>query len=322
VEFDNSFLMIKASIIITTKNRKEELRGALLSSVAQSARPEVIVIDDGSTDGTAQMVRAEFPQVALHRFKESKGLVVRRNEGARLAQGEIIFSIDDDAVFTSRHTVEQTLGEFDCPRVGAVAIPYVEPHKSSVTLQQGPPGKTVFVKDAFIGTAHAVRKDLFLRLGGYREFLVQQGEEMDFCIRMLTAVFVVRLGRADVIHHFESPRRDYRRMNFYGRRNDILFVWHYVPWPYFPFHLAGAILNGLISTGRSGRPASMLRGAASGFMACMRRWSERQPVSPVVYALNRSLKKRGPLPLHQIEAQLAGWKKTNAALPQKHFVAP
>jgi len=305
-------MSLQASIVITTRNRRDDLKKAIVSALAQklAGGVETIVIDDGSTDGTAQMVRAEFPQVALHRFEESKGLVVRRNEGARLAQGEIIFSIDDDALFTSPHTVEQTVNEFDCSHVGSVAIPYMEPNKSSMTLQQAPPGKITFIKDTFIGTAHAVRKDVFLRLGGYREFLVHQGEEMDFCIRMLTAGYVVRLGRADVIHHLESPRRDYGRMDFYGRRNDILFVWHNVPWPYFPFHLAGATLNGLISITRTGRPANMLRGMASGYVECIRRWSERHPVSSAVYALNRLLKKKGPLPLHQIESQLAELKKS------------
>ena len=102
---------LTASIVITTKNRKEELRLALRSAVTQSGQPEIIVLDDGSTDGTAELVRVEFPQVTLHRFEESKGLVVRRNEGARLAAGDVIFSIDDDAMFSTPRIVEQTLGE-------------------------------------------------------------------------------------------------------------------------------------------------------------------------------------------------------------------
>jgi len=311
-------MSLQASIVITTRNRRDDLKNAIVSALAQKCGGgvETIVIDDGSTDGTEQLVRAEFPQVAMHRFDESKGLVVRRNEGARLAQGEIIFSIDDDAFFTSPHTVEQTLREFDCSRVGAVAIPYIEPHKSPVTQQQAPAGNGVFITDAFIGTAHAVRKNIFLGLGGYRESLVRQGEERDFCLRMLAAGCIVRLGRADVIHHLESPRRDYRRIDFYERRNDILFAWHNVPWPYFPIHLSGTILNGFISMARTGRPQNMLRGMASGLVGCFRRGPERRPVSMQAYALHRLLKKWGPLPLDQIEARLAGTENlsTQAAL--------
>ena len=58
---------MKASIVITTKNRKESLRRAIASAVMQTIPVEIIVIDDGSTDGTSEMVTSEFPQVRLER---------------------------------------------------------------------------------------------------------------------------------------------------------------------------------------------------------------------------------------------------------------
>src|SRR5690349_11726781 len=99
----------RASVIITTKNRKEELRNALASVMQQSIPLEVIVIDDGSTDGTSDLVRAEFPAARLHRSETSRGLIVQRNVGATLATTPILFSIDDDATFPSPKTAEQTL---------------------------------------------------------------------------------------------------------------------------------------------------------------------------------------------------------------------
>ena len=53
----------EATIVIVTKNRKEELRDAVLSALNQVGRLEILVIDDGSTDGTSEMIRAEFPTV-------------------------------------------------------------------------------------------------------------------------------------------------------------------------------------------------------------------------------------------------------------------
>jgi glycosyltransferase involved in cell wall biosynthesis len=296
---------LSASVVITTKNRKEELRNAIKSALAQTISLEVLVIDDGSTDGTAAMVRSEFPTVRLDRSEASVGYIVQRNRAARLADGDIIFSLDDDAVFASSHTVVQTLQEFSHPQVGAVAIPYLEPHKSPMVHQQAPSYDGIFITDDFIGTAHALRKDVFLQLGGYRESLVHQGEEMDFCIRMLAAAYVVRLGRADAIHHLESPRRDFRRMDFYGRRNDILFAWHNVPWLHLPLHLLGTTLNGFVAAGRAGRHLKMLQGIASGYVGCFRRWNERQPVSAKVYRLQRTLKKNGPQLLSNMERRLA-----------------
>src|SRR6266568_5079158 len=293
-----------AAVVITTKNRHQELRTALTSALQQTVEPEVIVVDDGSTDETSEMVRAEFPHVSFHRFERSAGYICRRNEGARLAKADVIFSIDDDAAFSTARIIEQTVAEFDSPRVGAVAIPYSDVNKDRVVRQKAPDRERIWITDRYIGTAHAVRHDLFLKLGGYRENFVHQGEEGDFCLRMLNAGFVTRLGNADPIHHFESPRRDFQRMDFFGRRNDVLFAWHNVPTPYLPAHLAATTFNGLLLGLKLRRPGHMTRGVLSGYLGCIRYWAERAPVKLQSYLLHRELKKQGPRRLEEIEAQL------------------
>jgi hypothetical protein len=72
------------------------------------------------------MVQRDFPEVRLVTCEKSGGYILRRNEAAKLAKGAVIFSIDDDAVFSSPRTVEQTISEFDLPNVGAVAIPCLD----------------------------------------------------------------------------------------------------------------------------------------------------------------------------------------------------
>jgi glycosyltransferase involved in cell wall biosynthesis len=297
---------MKVSIVITTRNRKEELREALRSAFAQTAQPEVVVMDDGSTDGTAEMLRAGFPQVAFHRREGSKGLIARRNEGADLVRGDVIFSIDDDAAFSTRRVVEQTLREFTDPRIGAVAIPYIEPHKDNRVMQKAPDAETVWITDRFIGTAHALRRDIFLKLGGYREHLVHQGEEADYCIRMLDAGYVVRLGNADAIIHHESPRRDYRRMDFYGRRNDLLFAWHNVPLSMLPVHMLATTCKGLHWGFKVKRPVAMAWGLLFGYAACGKHFRQRQPVSQPAYRLFRRLRTAGSLPMEEVAAHWAG----------------
>jgi glycosyltransferase involved in cell wall biosynthesis len=295
--------MLTATVVITTKNRKDELRTAVKSALMQTASPQVLVIDDGSVDGTSEMIRAEFPQVMLHRQVQSKGLIAQRNQAATLAGGEIIFSIDDDAAFSTPSTVEQTLAEFDHPRVGAVAIPYINVNNEKVLSQRAPRETGIFVKHDYIGTAHALRRDLFLQLGGYHGFLVHGGEEQDYCLRMLNAGYVVRLGRADPIHHFESPRRDFRRMDLYGRRSDLLFVWYNAPWPDFPLHLLGTSFRGVILGFKLGRPLRMIHGLVQGYGAMVHEWSQRKPVSLETFRLMRKLKKN-VIGLEEIEGQL------------------
>jgi glycosyltransferase involved in cell wall biosynthesis len=292
-----------ATVVITTKNRKDELRTAVRSAIDQTAKPQVLVIDDGSTDGTSDMIGAEFPQAVLHRHEQSSGLIVQRNNGAKLASGEIVFSIDDDAAFSTPNTVQQTMAEFDHPRVGAVAIPFINVNKEKVLSQRAPGETGIFCKHDYIGTAHALRRDLFLQLGGYRGFLVHQGEEQDYCIRMLNAGYLVRLGRADPIHHFESPRRDFRRMDLYGRRNDLLFVWYNTPWPDFLFQLMGTTVRGMMFGLKVRRPLRMIHGLAQGYGAMLHEWSLRDPVSLQTFRLMRRLKKQ-IVPLEEIEAFL------------------
>jgi glycosyltransferase involved in cell wall biosynthesis len=294
---------MRASVVITTKDRKEDLRRAIISAIRQTKPVEVIVLDDGSNDGTSEMVSSEFPQVRLDRTPTSLGLVTQRNRGALLCSGEIVFSIDDDAEFSTPRVVEQTLAAFSHPRVAAIAIPYLEPQKTKQEFQKAPNADAVWITDLFRGTAYALRRNVFLDLGGYREQTIHQGEEMDFCIRLLNKGFVVRLGFGDTIIHYESPKRDWRRQDFYGRWNDVLFAWRNVPMPYLPIHLMATTYNGL-ARAVSAKSFSDVHGMVSGYLQILLDWHCRKPVSRSTYCLHRLLKKRGPKALADIECFL------------------
>jgi len=73
-------------------------------------------MDDGSTDDTRAAVLRSFPAVGLHCSEKSLGYIVQRNRAAHFAKNPIIFSIDDDAVFSTPSVVENTLREFEHPR--------------------------------------------------------------------------------------------------------------------------------------------------------------------------------------------------------------
>ena len=91
---------IKASVVIPTYNRSGILRKTLHAITEQSlplSEYEVVLVDDGSTDGTEAMVKAEFPEVRYIR-QANQGRSVARNTGIRAAQGEVIIFIDSDIV--------------------------------------------------------------------------------------------------------------------------------------------------------------------------------------------------------------------------------
>jgi glycosyltransferase involved in cell wall biosynthesis len=288
------------TVVISTKNRKGELRRALVSCLRQEPPVEIVVIDDGSTDGTSEMVRSEFPQVRLVRSEESCGYIVQRNRGAELARGDVIFSLDDDAEFSSQQVVRQTLTAFNDSRVGAVTIPWKNVPDHQALSDQAPDDKVIYVCRSYTGMAHAVRRDLFLRLGGYREFFLHGFEEIDFCVRLLDAGFVVRLGRADHVNHYESKIRNVSRQTYFVARNGVLFAWYNAPGVRLPIHAAGTVVHVLLYGLKKGYLWPRLRGLADGFASCARQWRARRPVSLEAYRLYRRLTRYGCLPLSAI----------------------
>jgi len=297
---------MRATVVITTKNRREELLKAVASALAQTAQPEILVMDDGSTDGTSEIVARNYPSVQLHRSETSLGLIVQRNRAARLASSPVLFSLDDDAVFSTPGIVERTLREFDHPRVGAVAIPFIEVNGGPAVLQKARCPNGVFATHSFIGTAHALRRDVFRGLSGYREILVHQGEEEDYCIRMLNSGWITRCGNADPIHHFESPRRSWKRMDYYGARNKVMYAWHNVPPAYLPAHLMATTLMASIYSHHPARFVTRLRGVMAAYCLIAAGRASRHAVSASAYKLSRHLKRKGVVALEEIEYRLPG----------------
>jgi len=254
-----------ASVVITTKNRPDDLRRAIASALEQDCPVEVIVVDDASTDDTREVVRAEFPTVRLITHQESTGYIRSRNEGVAAASAPIVVLIDDDSELAARSTIRDTVLDFDHPAVGAVAIPFVNVTRSQRVHKAAPDKESIWVTTSFIGCAHAVRRDLFLELGGYRESFVHYGEEGDFCRRLMRAGYVTRLGRAEpVLHHLSAEGRVTDRESYYGARAAMLLAWHTLPLPVVPLHLIVEAVRKLSVSSRGGGISPTMRGLVAG----------------------------------------------------------
>ena len=84
------------SIIIPAFNRAWCLGETLQSVLGQTFKNfEVIIVDDGSTDGTSDLLR-QFPQVRVHRWQDNRGVSAARNRGIEMARGEWICFLDSD----------------------------------------------------------------------------------------------------------------------------------------------------------------------------------------------------------------------------------
>ncbi len=86
------------SVVIVNWNRRELLRACLLAMRAQTLRQfELIVVDNGSEDGSAAMVEAEFPEAALIRNATNAGYCAANNQGIRQARGRYLALLNNDA---------------------------------------------------------------------------------------------------------------------------------------------------------------------------------------------------------------------------------
>ena len=181
-------------------------------------------------------------------------------------------------------------------------MPYVDVPQGEEVLQRAP-DDGFYVTNRFRGTAHALRKDVFVRLGGYRAMLFHQAEEPDLAIRLLEVGYVVRLGRGDPIRHFGSPKRDLDRIWFYESRNDVLFAWHNVPMPDLVLRLAKVVVHTLWLGVGVRRPGLFAGGLRAGFAAAFRERASREPVSRGAWRVYERLA-RSPARIEEIESEL------------------
>jgi len=108
---------MEISLIIPSFNRCSSLKRALHSVMQQSICPdEIIVVNDGSTDKTVEMLKREFPQVNTI-TQSNKGVSAARNKGIQQAKGEWIAFLDSDDTWLTEKLATQVRGLQQAPEI-------------------------------------------------------------------------------------------------------------------------------------------------------------------------------------------------------------
>ena len=164
-----------------------------------------------------------------------------------LATTDIVILLDDDSMLVDPRTVEQSLADLaGAPDAAVLAIPYRNVLRAPTVLHgRADPGQRE-VAMGFAACAHAVRRDIFLAVGGYDERFFYMVEEPDLTLRLLDAGRWVEFGTAPPIDHLQPPDRRSERAAYYGRRNHVLFYgWRVAGWRR-PVWLMGTMVRHLI----------------------------------------------------------------------------
>jgi len=163
------------SVIIPTYNRMGYLREALDSVLAQTAAPtEVLVVDDGSTDGTGEAVATYGPPVRYLRHSQNQGVAAARNTGLQAARGDVIAWLDSDDLWEPTFLARTMSclakdGSLDGVYTGLTTIAG-DGTVLSHTLRVEPPTALhdALVRDSFLATASlVVYKRCYDAVGGF-----------------------------------------------------------------------------------------------------------------------------------------------------------
>ena len=293
--------MNQISLCVSTYNRVDDLKRLLSSALTQEPPIPIIVYDDASSDGTAEIVREQFPSVRLIVGNENIGLIAARNICIRAASTPFVIILDDDAYFTSEKTAQQTLEDFSSPSVAAIAIPFIE----NGSLMQGDvSGRAIELARSFVGAAHALRRDAVLDCGGLRESYRFYCEESDISIRLLAAGRVVRHGTSDPVVHCPNADRQPLRRRQLRWRSEYRFKYCHTPAllliPVIGSHLGLLVIR----CKQFGGLQAALRLGVTTWRDVLKTRSERKGVGIQTYFLWRRLARIPRLTLSDVEKVL------------------
>jgi len=177
------------SVIIPTYNRAAYLQKALQSVKEQTYQSlEIIVIDDGSTDDTGEMLKNYEGQLRYF-YQENRGISGARNAGIKRARGEFIAFLDSDDYWLPDKTVQQLALFKQHPEYALVAARCASIRLDGSYREKNRPGKSGWVledlfKANFIRTSAAmIKQECFENIGLFDEEL-RECEEYDLWLRI------------------------------------------------------------------------------------------------------------------------------------------
>lgn len=280
---------MKISVLIGSLNRAHVLRRCLESVLAQDYDDfEVIVLDDGSDNPEEykELIHSlEDSRVQLIRSPKPLGVSGGRNKLMSYASGDVFFVIDDDAYFGDNDALSKTAKVFiSMQEVGILACKvknygYTD-RSHNVPFSKRVLGRTPFVIDKncyvgyFVGTGHAIKKEVIESCGYYNPELFFGEEELDLSYRAISKGWKIYYNQSVVVYHFPQPSvvgRGRESLELYHHvKNRFYLAWRYLPCKYVLTYLAIWLSKYLVDGVRKRAIHLYLKGVIAGMCVLMK----------------------------------------------------
>jgi GT2 family glycosyltransferase len=257
----------------------ENLFTALLSQM--SGEDELILVDNASQDGSADLIKQRWPQFRLLENPRNTGFAAACNQGAKLASGDTLVFLNQDTqplpgwlegllaplgrdsgvgLTTSKVLLMQ--------EPGLIHMCGMDIHYSGLPFGRGLRQPEEALKQArqvgsVSGASFAIHRSLWEALGGFDEFLYMYSEEIDLSWRACLAGFsCLFTPESRVLHDNWSDKPGYFSL-YYSKRNRYLLLYKYWRWRTLLLLLPGLLLAELLDLahslrlGRRGLKASL-----------------------------------------------------------------
>ena len=234
---------VKFSILITTRNRLEELKFTLQESSLLINREdtEVLIYDDASTDGTYDYLKITYPKVKLFRNKKSKGLIHNRNVLLNSCVGKYAISLDDDAYFLTKNPFEIIEEYFiNNDNCGVIACRIFWGKEKPMTIQHHEINQRVF---GFVGCGHVWKMNDWEQIPNYPSWFVFYGEEEFASYHLFKKNIEIHYVPDILVHHKVNVKNrkkasDYQERTRRSFRSGWYLLWIFSPIEFIPRKLA------------------------------------------------------------------------------------
>lgn len=252
-------MKLDVSVIIVNWNTKGLLQNCIESVYQQAGdiQYEIIVVDNASSDGSAEMVTTNFGQATLIRNAQNRGFAAANNQGLAVAKGRYVLLLNSDTVVLDGAIAKTVSFADNNPEVAVVGCRVLNADRtlqptcfmfpsllnlilSSTYLYKLWPGsrfwgrermswwdrKDVREVDVVTGCFMLVRREAFAQVGLMDERFFVYGEETDWCYRFKRAGWKVMFAPVAEIVHFGggSSRRDKTKMRLQLSGSILLFL--------------------------------------------------------------------------------------------------